>query len=85
MLIPDTNQIYTTGDIRVLDAARQQIRQGFRENATLPPSDPQIQPALKHAEEVAHFLRTNLVQGKKEGDRYGEESLFHASIRFPVC
>ncbi|KAK4454738.1 mitochondrial zinc maintenance protein 1, mitochondrial [Podospora aff. communis PSN243] len=58
------------GDFRVLDAARQQIRQGFREKATLPPSDPQIQPALKHAEEVAHFLRTNLVQGKKEGDRY---------------
>ncbi|KAK0632960.1 mitochondrial zinc maintenance protein 1, mitochondrial [Immersiella caudata] len=58
------------GDIRVLDAARQQIRQGFREKATLPSSDPQIQPALKHAEEVAQFLRTNLVQGKKEGDRY---------------
>jgi complex III assembly factor LYRM7 len=60
------------GDTRVLDAARQQIRQGFREKATLSASDPEIQPALKHAEEVAHFLRTNLVQGKKEGDRYGE-------------
>ncbi|KAK1758289.1 zinc maintenance protein [Echria macrotheca] len=55
------------GDVRVLDAARQQIRQGFRDNAALPASDPQVQPAIQHAEEVASFLRTNLVQGKKNG------------------
>ncbi|KAK0656245.1 hypothetical protein B0T16DRAFT_398905 [Cercophora newfieldiana] len=58
------------GDTRVLTAARQQIRQGFREKSWLPASDPEVQPAIKHAEEVAHFLRTNLVQGKKKGDRY---------------
>jgi len=67
-----TNPNILVGDSRVLDAARQQIRQGFRENAALSASDPSIQPALKHAEEVAHFLRTNLVQGEKKGDRYGK-------------
>ncbi|KAK3362574.1 hypothetical protein B0T25DRAFT_561644 [Lasiosphaeria hispida] len=59
------------GDVRVLDAARQSIRQGFRDKATLPASDPSIPPAIQHAEEVASFLRANLVQGKKEeGDMY---------------
>lgn len=56
------------GDSRVLDAARQQIRQGFREKATLGPSDAAVQPAIQHAEEVATFLRANVVQGRKEGD-----------------
>ncbi|KAK3899121.1 hypothetical protein C8A05DRAFT_18402 [Staphylotrichum tortipilum] len=58
------------GDTRVLDSARQQIRQGFRDKASLPASDPSIPPALQHAEEVANFLKTNLVQGKKEGGTY---------------
>jgi complex III assembly factor LYRM7 len=56
--------------MRVLSAARQQIRQGFREKALLPASDPAVDPAIRHAEEVAHFLRSNLVQGKREGDMY---------------
>ncbi|EGS23923.1 uncharacterized protein CTHT_0006320 [Thermochaetoides thermophila DSM 1495] len=58
------------GDTRVLEAARQQIRQGFREKASLPADDPSIGPAIQHAEEVAQFLKTNLVQGRKEGDVY---------------
>ncbi|KAK3311019.1 uncharacterized protein B0T15DRAFT_520145 [Chaetomium strumarium] len=58
------------GDIRMLDAARQQIRQGFRDKAALSASDPSIQPAIQHAEEVASFLKANLVQGRREGDRY---------------
>jgi complex III assembly factor LYRM7 len=60
------------GDVRVLDAARQQIRQGFRDKATLPTLDPEVEPSIKHAEEVANFLRTNLVQGEKNGDRYSK-------------
>jgi complex III assembly factor LYRM7 len=56
----------------MLDAARQQIRQGFREKASLSPSDPTVQPAIQHAEEVASFLKTNLVQGRREGDKYSE-------------
>jgi len=58
------------GDVRTLDAARQSIRQGFRDKASLPASHPSIQPAIQHAEEVAAFLKTNLVQGKREGSTY---------------
>ncbi|KAK4459912.1 hypothetical protein QBC42DRAFT_112132 [Cladorrhinum samala] len=58
------------GDAPVLEAARQSIRNGFRDKASLPPSDPSIAPALQHADEVASFLRANVVQGKKEGDVY---------------
>jgi complex III assembly factor LYRM7 len=54
----------------MLDSARQSIRQGFRDKAALPASDPTIQPAIQHAEEVASFLKTNLVQGKREGNTY---------------
>jgi len=58
--------------VRVLDAARQQIRLGFRDRASLPASDPSIAPAIQHAEEMASFLKTNLVQGKREGTKYSE-------------
>jgi hypothetical protein len=52
------------GDSRVLSAAREQIRVNFREKAGLPESE--VQPAIQHAEEVASFLRANVVQGKRE-------------------
>ncbi|KAL1841064.1 hypothetical protein VTJ49DRAFT_7448 [Mycothermus thermophilus] len=58
------------GDEPVLAAAKQTIRQGFRDKASLPPTDPSIAPALQHAEEVASFLKANVVQGKREGDVY---------------
>ncbi|KAK4156793.1 hypothetical protein C8A00DRAFT_40808 [Chaetomidium leptoderma] len=58
------------GDARVLDGARQSIRQGFRDKASLPASDPSIQSSIQHAEEVASFLKANLVQGKREGSKY---------------
>ncbi|KAK1826899.1 hypothetical protein QBC39DRAFT_363310 [Podospora conica] len=58
------------GDAPVLAGAQETIRKSFRDNASLPPSHPDVQAGLKHAEEVAQFLRTNLVQGKKEGDVY---------------
>ncbi|KAL2161006.1 hypothetical protein VTH06DRAFT_8719 [Thermothelomyces fergusii] len=58
------------GDVRMLDAAKQSIRQGFRDKASLPASDPSIAPAIQHAEEVASFLKANLVQGRREGDIY---------------
>ncbi|KAL7621688.1 Mitochondrial zinc maintenance protein 1, mitochondrial [Parahypoxylon ruwenzoriense] len=58
------------GDERVLNAARASIRHGFSVNASLQPNDPELPGAIKHAEEVAAILRQNIVQGKKEGDRY---------------
>ncbi len=56
----------------MLDAARQSIRNGFRDKASLPASDPTVQPAIQHAEEVASFLKANLVQGKREGNTYSQ-------------
>ncbi|KAI0190406.1 hypothetical protein EV127DRAFT_90926 [Xylaria flabelliformis] len=58
------------GDITMLNAARSSIREGFRANAALEPSSPEFPAAVKHAEEVATILRQNVVQGKKDGDRY---------------
>lgn len=55
------------GDAPVLTAARDSIRAGFRDKASLPASDPSIQPALAHAEEVATFLKANVVQGRPTG------------------
>lgn len=62
-----------TGDQAVLHAARQEARNGFRKNAALSPDDPNLAAAITHAEDVARFLRENVVQGKKEGeDVYSE-------------
>ncbi|KAK4222326.1 hypothetical protein QBC38DRAFT_519401 [Podospora fimiseda] len=58
------------GDAPVLSAAKESIRNGFRDKASLPASDPSIGPAIQHANEVASFLKANLVQGKKEGEVY---------------
>ena len=64
--------LFRLDDVPILSAARERIREGFRERASLPTSDPAVEPAIKHAEEVARFLRTNVVQGKKDGDVYSE-------------
>ncbi|KAH7358677.1 hypothetical protein B0T11DRAFT_284960 [Plectosphaerella cucumerina] len=59
------------GDVRTLLAAKQQIRQSFQANAALAPTDPNTQPAIDHAFEVAKFLRENVVQGtRQEDDKY---------------
>ncbi|KAI8950115.1 hypothetical protein F4801DRAFT_362512 [Xylaria longipes] len=58
------------GDGTMLTAARSSIRQGFRANAALEPTSPEFPAAVKHAEEVATILRQNVVQGKRDGDRY---------------
>ncbi|KAG6041188.1 Mitochondrial zinc maintenance protein 1, mitochondrial [Claviceps citrina] len=53
------------GDAPVLAAAQQQIRVGFRQKASLSSSEPATQDAIRHAQEVAQFLRANVVQGKR--------------------
>ncbi|KLU90432.1 hypothetical protein MAPG_10286 [Magnaporthiopsis poae ATCC 64411] len=52
-------------DTRVLTAARQQISSQFRDKS-LRPCD--LEPAIREAEEVAQFLRSNVVQGKMQDD-----------------
>ncbi|KUJ08376.1 uncharacterized protein LY89DRAFT_343731 [Mollisia scopiformis] len=59
------------GDVAVLHAARQEARAGFRKNAAMSPDDPSLASAIAHAEDVARFLKENVVQGKHEGeDKY---------------
>ncbi|KAJ1325518.1 complex III assembly factor LYRM7 [Microdochium nivale] len=63
------------GDQRMLSAARDSIRTGFRTNSHLEPTNPQYEPAVQHAHEVATILRRNVVQGKQiekdgSGDSY---------------
>ncbi|KAL8407363.1 hypothetical protein RB594_006265 [Gaeumannomyces avenae] len=54
------------GDARVLTAARQQIATQFRQNTSLPPAN--RESAVQMAEEVAQFLRANIVQGQLQND-----------------
>ncbi|KAI1259060.1 mitochondrial zinc maintenance protein 1, mitochondrial [Xylariaceae sp. FL1019] len=56
------------GDQRMLTAAQSSIRDGFRANAALEPSNPDFSTAIQHAQEVATILRQNVVQGAKHGD-----------------
>lgn len=56
------------GDSSTLVGAQDQIRKQFRDKLSLDPADPAVQPAIQHANQVAMFLRTNLVQGKREED-----------------
>ncbi|KAH6651663.1 hypothetical protein BKA67DRAFT_660454 [Truncatella angustata] len=58
------------GDEPILNAARAQIRGGFREHASLDPQSPEIDGHIKHAQDVATILRENVVQGKRDGDKY---------------
>ncbi|CEP61266.1 Mzm1p LALA0_S02e10528g [Lachancea lanzarotensis] len=55
-------------DTRVLLAARTQMRDGM-----VHPPNPELSPEqqISHLNDVAEFLRRNIVQGKKtEGDKY---------------
>ncbi|KAK1976857.1 hypothetical protein LZ30DRAFT_733513 [Colletotrichum cereale] len=54
------------GDDRILTAARQQIRQGFKDQASLAPTSPAYGQAIQKAEDIAKILRENVVQGKQD-------------------
>lgn len=53
-------------DARVLTGARKQISSRFRDKTPLRPAD--RESAIQMAEEVAQFLRSNVVQGKLQDD-----------------
>ncbi|GAB0137843.1 hypothetical protein EsDP_00006096 [Epichloe bromicola] len=65
------------GDAPVLAAAQQQIRQEFGQKANMSSSEPMVQDAIQRAQEVAHFLKANVVQGKKMD---GEENMYQLRI-----
>ena len=50
------------------------MKRKFRQNAGMAPADMATQKALLEADQVAVFLRTNLVQAKrdKDGDVWSE-------------
>ena len=57
----------------MLAAAQQQIRHGFRQNTAMDSADAKTHEAIAHAQEVAKFLRANVVQGKRMD---GEDNMF---------
>ena len=57
-----------TDDNRVLVSARRQARSDFYKNRSLLPSSPEASEKIAHAEDVARFLRQNVVQGQKVND-----------------
>ncbi|KAH6884069.1 hypothetical protein B0T10DRAFT_564655 [Thelonectria olida] len=54
------------GDALILAAAQLQIRNEFRQKASL--DDAGIPAAIQHAQEVARVLRENVVQGKQSAE-----------------
>ncbi|KAJ4335516.1 Mitochondrial zinc maintenance protein 1, mitochondrial [Didymella glomerata] len=59
------------GDANVLSAARIEVRKNFETNRHLQTGTEEFQKSLAHANEVAKFLRENVVQGQAtEGDNY---------------
>ena len=61
----------TTGDANVLSAARVEVRRNFESNRHLQTGSEEMQKEIARANEVAKFLRENVVQGEAtEGDNY---------------
>jgi hypothetical protein len=53
-----------TGDMNTLFAARTEARKNFESNRNLRIGSEELEKSLVHAEEVAKFLRENVVQGQ---------------------
>lgn len=61
----------TLGDANVLSAARVEVRKNFESNRHLQTGSEEMQKEIARANEVAKFLRENVVQGEAtEGDNY---------------
>ncbi|CAO2648098.1 Nn.00g090200.m01.CDS01 [Neocucurbitaria sp. VM-36] len=59
------------GDMPTLFAARAEARKNFEQNRNLSAGSEELSKSITHAEEVAKFLRENVVQGQAtEGDKY---------------
>ncbi|KJZ74323.1 hypothetical protein HIM_06329 [Hirsutella minnesotensis 3608] len=57
------------GDAPILAAAQGQIRDQFRQKSSLDSDSADAQAAIQHAQDVAKFLRENVVQGQKTEDK----------------
>jgi hypothetical protein len=56
------------GDMNTLFAARAEARKNFDSNRNLAPGSEELSKQITHAEEVAKFLRENVVQGQAAGE-----------------
>ena len=64
----------STGDTRMLLAARTEARSKFEQSRSVSTGSEEALKAIEHAKSVATILRQNLVQGEQEeGDRYSEQ------------
>ena len=68
--------LISTGDVRILSAARVEARSKFDQHRLLSPSSTEAEQKVLEAREVARILRQNVVQGeevtgpKERGQRY---------------
>jgi complex III assembly factor LYRM7 len=63
------------GDLNTLVAARHEARKNFENNRGLAPESEEYSKQITHAEDVAKFLRENVVQGQaldKDQEKYSE-------------
>jgi complex III assembly factor LYRM7 len=63
------------GDMNTLFAARAEVRKNFESNRHLTAGSDELSKQITHAEEVAKFLRENVVQGQA-ADNEGNYSMF---------
>lgn len=56
--------LYLAGDMNMLFAARAEVRKNFESNRNLTAGSEELSKQITHAEEVAKFLRENVVQGQ---------------------
>lgn len=72
---PSLTEAYNcAGDLNTLAAARLQARQNFEANRILAAGSEELSKQIMHAEEVAKFLRENVVQGEAIGNDTGSYS-----------
>jgi complex III assembly factor LYRM7 len=71
------------GDTTTLLAARHEARKNFENNRGLATGSEEMSKSITHAEEVAKFLRENVVQGQADGtgsySTLGESAIVVAS------
>jgi complex III assembly factor LYRM7 len=73
-LVRDLKTHNLAGDMNVLFAARAEARKNFESNRNLAAGSDELSKQITHAEEVAKFLRENVVQGQA-ADNEGNYSM----------
>jgi complex III assembly factor LYRM7 len=67
------------GDMNTLFAARAEVRKNFESNRHLSAGSEELSKQIIHAEEVAKFLRENVVQGQRAAENSENYSMWYLS------